>query len=96
MEQFRSYSSELIDVFKNRIPTFIRPSPSRVFNCYNYEGIRTITQLHVGLSHLRGHKFKHSFQNCLNQICSCGLNIESILDLLLDCPIYNNKKDASS
>ena len=33
-------------------------------------------RLHVGMSHLCEHKFKHN-QDCLNQICSCGLDIES-------------------
>ena len=54
---------------------FIRPSPNNVVNCNSYKGI--ITRLRVGMSHLREHKFKHNFQDCLNPICSCGLDIES-------------------
>ena len=49
-------------------------------------------RLRVGLSHLRKQKFKHSFQNCLNQICSCGLYIESTSHFLLHCPVLNDEK----
>ena len=34
--------------FKNSILKFIRLSPSNVFNCYYYKGIRHITRLRVG------------------------------------------------
>ena len=64
-------------VFKNNILKFIRPSPSNVFNCDNHKGIRLITWLRVRTSHLRERKFEHNFQDCLNPICSCGLDIES-------------------
>ena len=37
------------------------------------------------MSHLCEHKFKHNFQNCLNTICSCGLDIESTSHFLLHC-----------
>ena len=47
-----------------------------------------ITRLRLGLSHLRQHKFKHSFQDSLNPFCSCGLDIESTAHFLLHCPTY--------
>ena len=28
-------------------------------------------------SRLREHKFKHNFQNCINPLCSCAMDIES-------------------
>ena len=68
---------EALVLFKNDILKFIRPAPKRVFNCENHRGIKLITRLRVGLSHLREHKFKHSFQDTLNSICSCGFDIES-------------------
>ena len=70
---------------------FIRPSPSNVFNCNNYKGIRLITRLRVGMSHLREHKFKHNFQDCLNPVCSCGLDIEST-SYFLHCPTINDER----
>ena len=43
------------------------------------------------MSHLRKHKFKHNFQDCLNPICSCGLDIESTSHFLLHCPTFNDE-----
>ena len=70
------WNSKSFGVFKDSILTFIRPSPSSVFNSGNHKGVKLITLLHVGRSHLREHKFKHNFKNCLNQICCCGLDID--------------------
>ena len=44
--------------------------------------------MRVGLSHLREHKFKHSFQHTLNPICTCGEDIETASHYLLHCPDY--------
>ena len=82
-------SKSFVD-FKNSILKFIRRSPSNVFNCNNHKGIRLITRLRVGMSHLHEHKFKHNFQDCLNPICSCGLDIESNSHYLLHCPTVND------
>lgn len=38
--------------------------------------------MHLGLSHLREHNFKHCFQDCLNPICACGYEIETITQLI--------------
>ena len=67
---------------------FIRPSANSLFNCHNPKGIKFITRLRLGLSHLREHTFKHSFQDSLNPFCSCGLDIESTAHSLLHCPTY--------
>ena len=44
------------------------------------------------MSHLREHRFKHNFQDCLNPICSCGLDIESTSHFLLHCPTFNDER----
>ena len=46
------------------------------------------------MSHLREHKFKHNFEDCLNPICSCGLDIESTSDFLLHRPSFKNDRYA--
>ena len=43
-------------------------------------------------SHLPEYKFKHNFQDCLNPICSCGLDIESTSHFLLCRPIFNDER----
>ena len=71
---------------------FIRPSGSSVFNCHNLRGVKLLTRLRLGLSHLREHKFKHGFQDSLNPICSCGNDIETSAHFLLYCLHYSNER----
>ena len=71
---------------------FIRPSPNSAFNCHNYKGIKYHTRLCLGLSHLREHKFKHSFQDTLNPFCSCGLDFEANTHYFLYCPLFSNQR----
>ena len=70
-------SSESYATFRKSILRFIRPSENQIFNFHNPNGIKLITRLRLGNSHLRGHKFRHHFQDTLNPLCSCGENIES-------------------
>ena len=63
--------------FKKSILQFIRPSPSSTYNSFSNKGIKHVTRLRLGLSHLRDHKFKHGFLDSLNLICICGLEVET-------------------
>ena len=56
-------------------------------NCHNPIGIKLITRRRLGLSHLRNHKFKHNFLDCINQICCC-----SKVHYLLHCPIFSDER----
>ena len=80
-------NSSSLNIFRKNILKFIRPSANSLFNCHNPKGIKFITRLRLGLSHLHEHKFKHSFQDSLNPFCSCGLDIESTAHFL-HCPTY--------
>ena len=84
--------SESFGIFKSNILKFIRPTPRSFFNCYNHKGISLITRLRLGLSHLREHKFNHNFQNCIDPLCSCGMDIESTSHFFLHCPIFDDKR----
>ena len=86
--------AESLSLFKTNIFQFIRPSPNSVYNCHNPKGLKFITRLRLGLSHLREHKFKHSFQDTINLLCSSGLDIESTEHFLLHCAQF--VKDALS
>ena len=79
-------------VFKNNILKFIRPAPNSVFDCKNHRGFKFITKPRVDLPDLRGRKFKHSFQDTLNPICSCGFDNESTSHYILRSPMYNNER----
>ena len=93
-------NSESLNIFKKTLLNFIRPSGSTIFNCHNStifnchnsKGVKLLTRLRLGLSHLRKHKFKYSFQDSLNPIRSCGNDIESSAHYLLHCPNFSNQR----
>ena len=83
-----SENQKILNIFKKIFLKFTRPSQNRVYNCHNPKGIKLLTRLRVVVSHLREHKFKHSFQDTLNPICNCGEDIETTSHYLLHCPDY--------
>ena len=44
-----------------------------------------MTHLRLGFSHLNEHRFQHNFQDCMNPLCSCSLEIEDTSHYLLHC-----------
>ena len=53
-------------------------------------GLKLLTRLRLGLSHLIEHKFNHNFQSCIDPLCSCSLEIESATHFLLHCHHFSN------
>ena len=82
--------SESLNVFKSKILKFIRPKANSFFNCSSLRGVKLIARFRIGLSHLQDHRFKHSFQVCLNPICSCGIKVETIVHFVY--PNYLHKR----
>ena len=70
----------------------MRPSPCSTYNCFSNKGIKHITKLHLGLSHLHDHKFKQGFLDSLNPICSCRLDVETTCHYLFNCPNLTNER----
>ena len=85
-------NSESLNIFKKTLLNFIHPSGSTLFDCHNPKGVKLLIKLRLGLSHLREHKFKHSFQDSLNPICSCGNDIETPAHYILHCPNFSNER----
>ena len=85
-------NSESLSIFRKNILHFIRPAPNSIYNCHNPKGVKLITRLRLGLSHLREHKFKHNFQDSINPLCNCGHDIESTTHYLLHCPLFVNER----
>ena len=85
-------TSESLAIFKKRMLAFIRPSTNSTFHFHSSDGLKTITRLRLGLSHLQFHKFKHNYQDKSNPICSCG-TVETTIDYLLHCPNLSNKTE---
>ena len=70
----------------------VRLGPNKVFHIYNPHGLKLFMRLHLGLSHLRGHKFNHNFSDCLDEICMCGKDIESTNHFLLQCSLFPEER----
>ena len=66
----------------------IRPETNRISSTQNFEGLKLLTKMRIGLNHLADHKFRNNFQDCLNPISSCGQEIETISHFLLHCLNY--------
>ena len=80
--------SKNISIFKSNILKFIRSEPNNIYYCHNPNGIKLLVRLRLDLSHLRKHRFKHSFQDCLDPLCLCSNGIETSTHYLLHCPTY--------
>ena len=53
-------------------------------------GLKLLTRLRLGLSHLNENRFNHNFHGCINPLCSCSLAIESTTHFLLHCHHFSN------
>ena len=80
------------NVFKSNILKFIRLSSNSFFDRHNPIGIKYITRIRLGLSHLQERKFKHGFQDTLNLVCNCSNDAESAIHFFLHCPLYSNER----
>ena len=83
-------NSESISSFKNRLLAFIRPEKSSIFNIFDPQGLKILTRLRVGFSHLNEHRFRHNIKNCINPLCSCSLETEDTSHYLLHCHHMNS------
>ena len=62
-----------------------RPIQNSICKIHDPLGIKLLTRLRLGLSHLNENQFKHNFQDRLNPLCSCSLKVESNIPFLLHC-----------
>ena len=79
--------SPTLNVFKKRYMEFFNDAPNPIYGIHNPVGIKYLTRLRVGLSHLRIHKFHHNFGDTTSGSCSCG-KPETVEHYLLHCPNY--------
>ena len=61
-------NAESYALFRKHLLSFIRPEANNIFNVHNTKGIKLLTRLQVGFSHLKEQKFRHNF---LDAICIC-------------------------
>ena len=82
-------NSSSLEIFKRALLTFIRPKPAEVYKIHHPKGLKLLTRLRLGLSHLREHKFRHNFNDTIDPFCLCGTNsFETSEHYFLHCPTY--------
>ena len=77
-------------IFRNSLLKIGRPMQNSIYNIHDPVGIKYLTRLRLGLSHLNEHKFRHNFQDYLNLLCSCSLEVETTNHCFLYCHYYND------
>ena len=79
-------NSKSLEIFKRKLLVFIRPVQRSVYSVFNPQGLKFLTQLRLGQSHLNEHRFTHNFKDCINPLCSCSLEVENMLHFFKSCP----------
>ena len=64
-------------IFRYSLLKIGRPMQNSIYNTHDPVGKKYFTRLRLGLNHLNDHKFRHNFQDCLNPLCSCSLEVET-------------------
>ena len=52
-----------LSIFKKNVLKFTGPTANNIFGCHNLKGIKYLTRLRLGLSHLQEQKFRNNFQD---------------------------------
>ena len=78
--------------FRKMLLNFIRPIGNSTYKVYEPLGIKLLTRLQLGFSHLFKHKFRQNSADSLNPLCSGSL--ESTLHFFLRCQNYTSLRTA--
>ena len=78
-----------LGIFKEKLNKIMRPTSKQVFGIHDPKGLAALTQLQVGLSALNFHKFRHIFNDTLNQMCPINDGVEDMEHFLLHCHFYH-------
>ena len=75
--------------FKNQVIRIVRPLRKSTYNIHHPESFRFFTQLRLGLSALRAHKFLHKFADVKDQNCLISYDcVEDTTHFLLECKVF--------
>ena len=82
-----------LNIFKKNILKFIRSTANNIFASHNLKGIKHLTRLRLGISHLYKHQFKNNFQDTLNPLCTCDCDVENTCHFLLHGPNFLTERN---
>ena len=80
-------------LFRKSLLTSIKPLANSIYNVHDSVGIKLLTRLRLGFSHLNEHKFRHNFRDTLNPLCSCMNEPETTSHFLLRCCNFVNSRN---
>ena len=63
-----------------------------MFRVYDPLGVKLLTRLRLHFSYLNEHKFRHSFSDTINAICTCETEIETTEHFFLRCHFYSTQR----
>ena len=82
-------NSNSLEVFKSKLLAFLQPVQRPIYNVFNPQGLKFLTRLGLGFSHLNKYRFRHNFKDCINPLCSCSLEVENMPHFFLHCQHYS-------
>ena len=68
--------------------SFIRPVQTKIYNIFDLKGLCH----RLGSNHLNEHRFQHNFQDYLDPLWSCNLEMEDISRYLLHCNHFSHNR----
>ena len=84
----QKYSS--LEIYKRVLLKFIHPTSANIYKIHHPRGLKLLTRLRLGLSHLRELKFRHNFNNTIDPFCLCKNNcLETTEHFLLHCTLIS-------
>ena len=63
-----------------------------LFSIHDPAGVKLLTRLRLGFSHLNEHKFRHNFKDTPSPMCNCGSETETTHHFFLRCPFYTKER----
>ena len=80
-------------IFRKALLDFTRPTANSTFGTNDVSGLKLLTRLRVGFSHLKEHELKHDFQDTLNPLCPSSLEAEDIYHFFMRCQNFSNQQN---
>ena len=81
----------LFKISGNALLKHSRPTAPTIYNIYEPIGLKLISRLRLGSSHLKKNKFKLNFQDCLNPLRAFSLETWRLFpELFLQCRFFTN------
>ena len=64
-----------------------------MLTCHKPIGIKYLTRIGPGFSHIRYHKFKHSFLDAIDPLSSCSTGIKNTVHYFLHCSNFSTAQN---